>query len=197
MAAIASGPLAVVANDWQISGGYRWTSGRPYGINFNIPDINNGQNLTGNDGNPGPRVVLLCDPGKGWSSDPYKQIENPQCFAPAQPGSVGLESARFFLHGPPINNLDLSLSKRFRIHGDVRFELRVDMFNALNHTQFQGTASNNTGVNSTIDFRSLTDPTITNLPRDASGNLVRTNGFGAVTGTAAPRTLQLVTRVTF
>ena len=195
--AIASGPLAIAANDWQISGVYRWTSGRPYGVNFNIPGVNNNQALTGNDGNPGARVVLLCDPGKGWSSDPYRQIENPQCFAPAQPGSVGDESARFFLHGPPINNLDLSLSKRFRVYRDVKFEFRVDMFNALNKTQWQGTASNNTGVNSTIEFASLTDNTITNLPHDASGNLVRTNGFGAVTGAAAPRTLQLVTRITF
>jgi hypothetical protein len=194
---VTSGPLSVVANDWQISGVYRWTSGRPYNINFNIPDINNGQNLTGNDGNPAPRVVLTCDPGKGWSSDPYKQIEHPECFAPAQPGSVGLESARYFLHGPPINNLDLSLSKRFRIFRDVGFELRVDMFNALNHTQFQGTGANSTGVNNTVNFASLTDHTITNLPHDANGSLVRTNGFGAISGVAAPRTFQLMTRVTF
>ena len=40
------------------------------------------------------------------------------------------------------------------------------MFNALNHTQF-------TGVNNTVNFASLTDPTITNLPYNAQGNLVR------------------------
>jgi hypothetical protein len=193
----ASGPLAIVVNDWQISGVYRWTSGRPYAVNFSIPGINNANNLTGNDGNPAARVVLLCDPGRGWSSDPYKQIEHPECFAPAQPGSLGLESARYFLHGPPINNLDMSLSKRFRLYRDVAFELRVDMFNALNHTQFQGTGANTTGVNNTVNFASLTDNTITNLPHDASGNLVRPNGFGAISGVAPPRTLQLVTRLTF
>ena len=36
-----------------------------------------------------------------------------------------------------------------------------------------------------------------NLPYDASGNLVRPNGFGTITGVRAPRTLQLVTRLTF
>jgi hypothetical protein len=64
------------------------------------------------------------------------------------------------------------------------------MFNALNHTQF-------TGVNNTVNFESLTDPTITNLPYDASGNLVRQNGFGTINGVAPPRQLQLVARVTF
>ncbi len=68
--------------------------------------------------------------------------------------------------------------------------MRLDAFNALNHTKF-------TGVNSTADFASLTDWTITNLPYDASGNLVRPNGFGTVSGAAPPRTLQLVTRLTF
>ena len=53
-------------------------------------------------------------PGSGWSSDPYKQIDT-SCFAPPQPGSKGDESARFFLHAPPISNLDMSISKSFSI----------------------------------------------------------------------------------
>ena len=179
---------ASLANDWQISGVYRWTSGRPYAIGYSIPGIGSA-NLTGDDGNPDARVVLTCDPGSGSSSDPYKQIDT-SCFAPPQPGSDGAESARFFLHAPPINNLDLSVSKAFAVGKGIRFEVRLDAFNALNHTQF-------TGVNSTVSFASLTDPTITNLPYDASGNFVRNNGFGTINGVAPPRTLQLVTRLTF
>jgi hypothetical protein len=41
------------------------------------------------------------------------------------------------------------------------------------------------------------DHTITNLPYDSSGNLIRNNGFGSINGVANPRTLQLVTRLTF
>ncbi len=181
--------LGIVANDWQVSGIYRWTSGRPYGVSYSIPGIG-AANLTGNDGSPGARVVLTCDPGRGWSGDPYQQIADPSCFAPPQPGSDGAESARFFVRAPPINNVDLSLSKIFGFGGRVKAEVRVDMFNALNHTQF-------TGVNNTVSFASLTDRTITNLPHDASGTLVRPNGFGTVNGVAPPRTLQLVTRLTF
>jgi len=187
---VASGALGVLANDWQISGIYRWTSGRPYAINFSIPGIG-ASNLTGSDGNQNARVVLKpgCDPGGGWSSDPYKQIDT-SCFAPPQPGSDGTESARFFLHNPPIVNLDLSISKVFPIGKRVRLEVRADAFNALNHTQFNL-------VNNTVNFASLSDPTITNLPYDASGNLVRNNGFGSVNGVTPPRTIQLVTRLTF
>ncbi len=184
---VASGALGVLANDWQISGIYRWTSGRPYGVGYSIPGIGNA-NLTGT-GDFAARVVLTCDPGHGSSSDPYRQI-NTSCFGPPQPGSDGTESARFFLWAPPIVNLDMSLSKVFEVGKRIKMEVRLDAFNALNHTQF-------TGVNSTVSFASLTNPTVTNLPFDASGNLVRNNGFGSINGVAPPRTLQLVTRLTF
>jgi hypothetical protein len=72
----------------------------------------------------------------------------------------------------------------------VRLEIRLDAFNALNHTQF-------TGVNSTVNFRSLTDPTITNPVYNADGSFARNNGFGSINGVAPPRQLQLVTRLTF
>lgn len=182
--------LGVLANDWQLSGVYRWTSGRPLQINFSIPGIG-ATNLTGTN-TPNARVRLTCDPGRGWSGDPYRQF-NTACFAPPQPGSNGNESARYFLRNPPINNLDLSISKRIGVIRDVKFEIRIDAFNALNHTQFVG--PNNQTM--TVNFASLTDPTITNLPHDANGNLVRPNGFGAIDNVSQPRTLQLVTRITF
>jgi hypothetical protein len=185
---VASGALGYLTNDWQISGIYRYTSGRPYPINFSIPGIG-AANLTGSDGNQNARVVLTCDPGKGSSGDPYRQI-NTSCFAPPKTGSDGTESARYFVHGPPINNVDLSLSKNFLVGKTVKLEVRLDAFNALNHTQFNG-------VNNSVSFASLTNPTITNLPYDASGNLVRNNGFGSINGVAPPRILQLVTRLTF
>jgi hypothetical protein len=180
--------LGLLANDWQLSGVYRWTSGAPYTVNFSIPGIG-AANLTGNDGNPAARIALRCDPGGGWSGNPYQQL-NASCFAPPQPGSDGAESARFFVRNPPVNNLDFSIAKAFAGPRTLKFEVRLDAFNALNHTQF-------TGVNATANFASLSDRTITNLPYDATGTLARPNGFGTINGVAPPRTLQLVTRVTF
>lgn len=184
----AQGPLGAVANDWQLSGIYRWSTGVPYAVQYSIPGINQ-SNLTGNNGQPSARVVVSGDPGGGSTSDPYSQL-NVNAFAPPQPGSNGNESARFFLHGPAVNNLDLSLSKRVLLGKGIRAELRIDMFNALNHTQF-------TGVNNQVNFASLTDRTITNLPYDSNGALVNQNGFGTINGVRQPRTFQVVTRVTF
>ena len=59
--------------------------------------------------------------------------------------------------------------------GGTRFEIRLDLFNALDTVQY-------TTVNATANFRSLTDRTITNLPYDAQGNLVQRNGFGTISG---------------
>jgi hypothetical protein len=183
---LADGFLGVLANDWQLSGIYRWMSGTPYRIDFFIPGIGAG-NLTGS--NQNARVVVTCDPGSGSSDDPYRQLDT-SCFAPPQPGSDGTESARYFVHGPAVNNLDLSLSKSFRVGERVRLELRLDAFNALNHTQ-------SSGVNSTVAFAGLNDPTVVNLPYDQSGELVQQNGFGTISGVRPPRTLQLVARLTF
>ena len=180
--------LGAVVNDWQLSGGYRWESGQPYGIGFSISGVNN-QNITGSF-TEGPRVVILDDPGQGYSSDPYRQIRV-DVFAPPSVGSLGLESGRNYLVRAPINNLDLSLQKSFPIFGNGRaVRFRVDAFNALNHTQFNNVAN-------TIQFRSLTDPTPVNLPYDAQGNLVRINGFGSVTSVRPPRVVQLLLRFDF
>ena len=181
--------LGYLINEWQLSGSYQWLSGRPYAVNFNIPGIG-AANLTGTDGNPNARIVLTCDPGDGYSGDPYRQFANTSCFAPPQPGSDGAESARFFVRNPPINNVNLSVSKRVSLVGRSQFEFRVDMFNALNHTQF-------TAINATANFRSLSDPTITNLPFDANGNLTQRNGFGTISAVAPGRALQIMTRFTF
>jgi hypothetical protein len=87
--------------------------------------------------------------------------------------------------------LDLSLQKSFPLFKTRRaLRLRVDAFNALNHTQFDVVANN-------IQFASLTNPTPVNLPYDSAGNLVRTNGFGAVTSVRPARVIQLLARFEF
>jgi hypothetical protein len=181
--------LGFLVNEWRLSGVYRWTSGRPDLISFSIPGIG-AANLTGTDGNPNARVALTCDPGKGYSDDPFRQFTNPECFAPPQPGSRGDETPRFFARNPPLNNLDLSVSKNFPIARGMKFEFRLDIFNLLDTVQF-------TEVNNTVNFASLTDRRITNLAYDAQGNLAQRNGFGTVRAVAPARTLQLVTRLTF
>ncbi|MBN2368873.1 MAG: carboxypeptidase regulatory-like domain-containing protein [Vicinamibacteria bacterium] len=183
---VASGAAGAIVNGWQLSGVFRYMTGAPYQITYSIPGINN-TNITGSD--QGGRVVVVADPGKGWSGDPYDQISG-MAFAPPQPGSIGAESSLYFVHRPPVNNLDLSLSKSILLDDRRKIEFRVDAFNALNHTQFLG-------VNSGVNFSGLTNYSVTNLPYDASGNLVNQNGFGTVNGVYPARQIQLVGRIIF
>ena len=136
-------------------------------------------------------------PGSGSSSDPYRQF-NTAAFTIPKPGSLGLESGRNFLRRSPINSWDLSLAKRFAFTERVKLEIRLDAFNALNHTQFDT-------VNSTLNVRGFDqttgkiDPTPTNLPFDANGNFVSTNknGFGTVSAVRPPRNMQLSAHIQF
>jgi hypothetical protein len=186
---VATGALGLFTNGWQVSGNCRWVYGTPYTASFSVAGGSIGPiNLTGSM-EPARIALTGIPPSKGWSSDPYRQFDL-SAFTVPQPGSLGLESPRTTMHMPPVRGLDLSLSKSFPFGGRRRLELRVDAFNALNTVNF-------TGVNRTIFFSSLTNPTITNLPYDASGNLVNKYGVGTVSAVGSPRQLQVMTRFTF
>ena len=187
--------LGYLANDWQISGIYRYQTGAPYNIGFNIPGLS-GYGVTGTQQIEGGRIVIVGNPGSGSSSDPYHQF-NVAAFTTPDLRSTGLESGRNFLYRSPINAWDMSLSKEFKIKENVKFEIRVDAFNALNHTQFDG-------YNTTLNVTSLTNKTPTNLADDkvivnANGSINRAplTGFGAVTSVRPPRNMQLSARFQF
>lgn len=179
---------------WQLSGIYQFQTGAPYSVAFNIPGVGNSQ-LTGSN-TEGARVRVVGDAGRGNSGNPYVQF-NTAAFATPFAASIGLEAGRNYLTGPGINNFDLSLQKTFALDEKRRLELRVDAFNAFNHTQFGGTT--NGGVNNRLDVSSFTNPTPTNLPFDAAGNFIRANrnGFGTIAQVRDPRILQLVARFVF
>ena len=178
-------------DDWQLSGIYVLQNGAPYTPTCSISGISSTTNLAGSATETTNRCRISGDPGSGHSHDPYRQL-NAAVFSAPLPGSFGLESGRNFLVGPGINNVDLSLQKSFPFGESRHLELRVDAFNALNHTQFSG-------VNSNLNITSLTNPNPTNLPFDASGNFVfaNRNGFGTVNGVRDPRILQMVARFVF
>jgi hypothetical protein len=173
-------------NNWQLSGIYRYQTGAPYNVGFSIPGIS-AYTLTGTQTNEGARIQLVGNPGSGASSDPYRQF-NVAAFRVPNVGSIGLESGRNFLYRNPINSWELALSKTFKFTETVKMEIRLDAFNAFNHTQFDNR-------NSTLVVRSFADPTPTNLADPNTRSLF--TGFGAVTSVRPPRTMQLVARFTF
>jgi hypothetical protein len=186
-AKMGQAPVATAIFDhWQISGIYRFQTGAPYTPGFSISGIGN-ENLTGSF-TEGARIGITGDAGSGHSTDPYRQIANASVFTAPKAGSTGLESARNFLNLPSINNLDFSIQKNVPLFGRTMLQFRADAFNFLNHTQF------NT-LNTTLNFNAAGVPT--NLPYDASGNLVNKTGFGTVATARDPRIVQLVMRLQF
>ena len=178
-------------DNWQFSGIYVWLNGAPYTPTCSITSTSQSTNLAGSATESASRCKITGDPGIGHSGDPYRQF-NTSVFSVQSPGSLGLESGRNYVVGPGINNIDLSLQKSFPFGEKRHLELRVDAFNALNHTQFSG-------VNSNLNFAGITNLTPTNLPFDASGNFVfaNRNGFGTGSGVRDPRILQMLARFVF
>jgi hypothetical protein len=60
---------------------------------------------------------------------------NPAAFAVPQPGSYG-NLSRNALAGPPLRQLDLTLSKRFRFSETANVEFRSEFYNVLNIANF-------------------------------------------------------------
>ncbi|MGA2269618.1 MAG: carboxypeptidase regulatory-like domain-containing protein [Bryobacteraceae bacterium] len=175
-----------VFDGWQLSGLTTFRNGTPYTVGFSIPSYGS-QQLTGSD--QGARVVIVGDPLKGTSSDPYNRI-NPAVFLPPQVGSIGTESSKNYLVGPGVNEWQMAVQRNIRITEKAKLQLRVEgVRNVFNHTQFSG-------VNSTINFAGINNPTITN-PAYSSTGVLNKSGFGTINGVRSPRVLQLVARFTF
>jgi hypothetical protein len=93
-------------------------------------------------GNPQglPAGIYFIDPAvinrsgraaEGFGTTPFAG----QVFFNNAPGQTsGLERA--FINGPWFVNLDAALAKNFRIKEDIKFQLRLEAFNAFNHTNF-------------------------------------------------------------
>jgi hypothetical protein len=172
---------------WQVSGIYTAQSGAPMGVTTGYSPS---QDITGTGTSPidAPRAILLANPvlpkdqrgGPNLTAFnvnaigvpyPYSMCENANppfiCW-----GNAGKDVFR----GPGINNWDISLFKNIPMGERFRGQLRVESYNAFNHTQF-----NAVGTSATFN---------------ATGQ--QTSGtFGQYTGAANPRQLQLALRIAF
>jgi hypothetical protein len=199
--------VALVANDWQLSGVWAGSTGAHYEVNFAYQDGTNANvNLTGSP-NFNARTVLIGTPSGGCSADVYRQFDTTGFKGPAV-NSVGLESGTGYLTGCFQSVFDLAVARTIKLGGNRTIQLRLDMFNAPNEGRV-------TARQATMNLQSTSAPTtITNLPFDTTGtgagtvdgkpgglltNRVKPNqaGFGAVSGYQGPRTLQAQIRFQF
>jgi hypothetical protein len=168
----------LVLNDWQLSGIFTGGSGNRYDLRYGYNTAGSNVNLTGSP-DYGARIVLTGDPGKGCSSDRFRQFNTAAVTGPTY-GSVGLESGRNYMRGCPDHTTDLAVARNIRFGNARQFQVRVDAFNLFNTAII-------TDRNRTVNFNSPTDMTIRNSQTLPDGSIdptkltPRTAGFGAAT----------------
>jgi hypothetical protein len=165
-----------VLGGWQVSGIATYNSGLP----FTVVTSNFDPAGTGIiNANPTARPILLCDPNDN-APHTATQWFNTACFQPnpantANTAALGFENVlgntpRGVVEGPPTHRVDLTMAKNIRITESARLQLRAEVFNIFNHTNFRG-------------FSSL--------------NITGGANFGRIGSVRDPRTMQFGAKITF
>jgi hypothetical protein len=173
-----------ILNGWQISGENAFVSGDWAPVVFTTSDnfdFTGGEGGQGQDVN-GIRLVrpnVNGDPMQG-GGDPITGWFNASAFTrPAGRGDIG-NTARNVVQRPGINNWNVALFKNIRFGGSRTFQFRAEVYNVLNHTQFND-------IDRDAQF-------------NAAGQQIDPN-FGTAIGIGAPtrppRIIQLSVRVNF
>ena len=179
-----------VFGGWQVSGLGSLIGGQPANIGLSFQGIGGELNrvYTGSE-TVGPRVVMKGNPILPIGDRTIDRYVDASAFAAPQIGSMGLESAQRIVRRPGVNNWDISVFMNFPMGAEKRFlQLRLEMFNAPNHTQFSD-------FNRTIQFNP-TSGAVTNLPTALGGGGGRF-GFGVLNAARDPRLLQLAAKFYF
>ena len=161
----------ILLDGWQLSGITTFASGLPSGVGFSTVDA---VDLSG--GGDGTRINVTGKAQQDPGARAFSRFFNTDVFARPARGDFG-NAPKDVFRRPGQGNWDLSFFKLFPVGSEKRnLQLRWEMYNALNHTQFSD-------VDSTARF-------------DAQGRQVNTR-FGEVTGARNPRRMQASLRFTF
>jgi len=183
-------PSRLVLNGWRLSGVTAVSSGAPVNVSYSVSGVAGttlNRRITGSE-DVAPRVVFTCNPNKSAGDRTMDAFINTSCFAPAQKGSVGLDSGYNRLRGPGLQNWDISLFKNINIkEGRAHAELRLEAYNAFNHAEFSS-------FNSSITFNAAGQ--VANLPTQLGGTGGRF-GFGTLNAVRPQRILQVGAKIYF
>ncbi|MEO7192706.1 MAG: carboxypeptidase-like regulatory domain-containing protein [Vicinamibacterales bacterium] len=171
-----------VLDGWQVSGVTSLTGGTLGGFGYSFTGAPTGD-LT--QGLGGSRVTLVCNPNIPRSERTFDRQFNTDCIRPAGPSS---DPSDTFYQGTSLGdervglgfvNHDITLFKNFAMANRRNLQIRIEMYNAFNTTQYSGV-----DTNAVFDF--------------ATGVQTKQT-FGQVTGVrgSSNRVIQLGTRFTF
>jgi hypothetical protein len=116
---------------WQLSGITSFVSGSPLGVSYSTTtavDTTGTPDLTARTVITGPAVLPK-------NERTFNRFFNTSVFALPAVGTVGT-AAKSVFRGPGVNNWDASIAKSFRIVERVQLRVRIEAYNAFNHTQF-------------------------------------------------------------
>jgi hypothetical protein len=134
LTSLHSSVLRQVLGGWQFSGIISVASGQPIiiseqtGENISRPDYSSGNPINSN-----YTQTLQYLNTAAFAAVPVSAASS----LPIRPGNLG----RGAIRGPGFWNLDLSLGKNFKFAEKVQFQIRMDAFNAFNHTNMTSFAS--------------------------------------------------------
>jgi hypothetical protein len=125
----ASGLLHTVTKDWRISAIFQVQSGYPFTISV-FGDTANAGTLLGE--NP-IRANYTGQPIFGPGTHTAAEWFNPAAFVTPAAFTFG-NVGRNTIYGPGRQTLDLALQREFSVTEKIKFQVRAEAFNALNHT---------------------------------------------------------------
>lgn len=219
-----SRPLDLILGGWQLGGILNSRSGVPIDVLIVRPDVVYRDNRNGAvyanpllvNGTP-VTTAIINTPGGGNSRNVRRpdvvagvnpiQMNNglfyinPAAFSVPRPGAFG-NSARNSLAGPAIAQLDLTLSKKFKVSERFNVELRGEAYNITNHANFAnpGTLRLNQGIPSVTKgvLSSGIQPGTPFTQSVAGGSFGRLNStVSNQIGLGTARQLQLALRLNF
>jgi hypothetical protein len=137
--------LGKIAGGWVASGIITYNSGLPFTATTSNLDLA-GLGLI--NANPTARVNVTCDPN---ANAPHTVLQyfNTACFQ-LNPSNTatGLSNGvpneqRGLINGPPTKRVDFTMKKEVRFRENITLQLRAEVFNIFNHTNFRSFVSTN------------------------------------------------------
>jgi hypothetical protein len=152
----STGAVGKLTNDWQVSAIVRAQSGSFFEVTTGVDNALNG--------NGSQRATQV-------KSDPYAkkgyQWLDPAAFGSPAPGALSPVPIHAYL-GPGRFNVDMGLTRSFRLGGERQIQARAEIFNVLNNVQLGNPVSS-----------------------------LNSSNFGFITGASDPRIIQLALKYVF
>jgi Carboxypeptidase regulatory-like domain/TonB-dependent Receptor Plug Domain len=146
-----------ILGDWQLNGIYSFFGSTPV-------DVLSGVNTYGTAGNVNPRPNLVAGVPIYVHGPDSTIWLNPKAFSLPGVGQLG-SLGKGTIRGKPINNMDFSLNKNWKVKERYGIQFRAEMFNAFNHPNFNG-------FQNAINFQgNITQPNFGSVTNGSFGTL--------------------------